>query len=205
MFESLTEFGIGMLALDGDAEQPGEAGQEVRIGKVELAGFGTVDLQHAEGQMIFASARDQNVDRAPDPMIRQELRRPKPCFLLEMVGDHDLPGLERVAGGRFQIDAKRHLADNLRFPSDAGTYQQPFVVGQILQDFGEGGFEALRAELCRALQDLSDVAGLQRGTAELAQQGLLPQAVRKLLPGEVGRHGWGGYRLLPGWSWHENP
>ena len=104
--EGLAEIGVGMLALDGDAEQPGEAGQEVRIGRVELAGFGTIDLQHAERQMAFAAARDQNVDRAPDPMIRQELRRPKPGFLLEMVGDHHLPGLERVAGRGFQVDAK---------------------------------------------------------------------------------------------------
>ena len=173
-----------MLALDGDAKQPGEAGQEVRIGKVELAGFGTIDLQNAERQMAFAAARDQDVDRAPDPVIRQELRRPKPGFLLEVVGNHHLPGLERVTGRGFQVDAKRHLADYVRFPSDAGTHQQPLVVGHVLQDFGERGFEALRAELGRALQDLSDVAGLQRGTPELAQQGLLPQAVRKLLPGE---------------------
>ena len=182
--EGLPEIGVGMLALDGDAEQPGEAGKEVRIGNVELAGFGTVDLEDTERQMAFAAARDQDVDCAPDPVIRQELRRSKPRFLLEVVGNDHLSGLESVAGRGFQVDAKRHLADHARCPADAGTHQQPFVVGQILQDFGERGFEALRAELCGALQDLSDVAGLQRGTAELAQQGLLPQAVRKLLPGE---------------------
>src|SRR5665213_470775 len=119
-----------------------------------------------------------------------------------MVRDDILSGLESVAGRRLEVDAETHLADGPRRPADAGTHQQPLVVGQILQDFGEGGFEALRAELCRALQDLSDVAGLQRQTAELAQQGLLPQAVGKLLPCEVGRHCRGRYRLLPGWSWH---
>ena len=194
-----------MLALDGDAEQPGEAGEEVRIGKVELAGFGTVDLEDTERQMAFAAARNQDVDCAPDPMIRQELRRSKPGFLLEVIGNHHLPGLECVAGGGFQVHAKRHLADHIRFPPDAGTHQQPFVVGHVLQDFGEWGLETLRAEFRRALQDLPDVAGLQCGTAELAQQGLLPQAIRKLLPGGVARFRRGRYRLSPRWIRHENP
>ena len=201
--EGLPEIGVGMLALDGDAEQPGEAGKEVRIGDVELAGFRTVDLEDAERQMAFAAPRDQNVDCAPDPVIRQELWRSKPRFLLEVVGNDHLSGLESVAGRRFQVDAKRHLADRARCPADAGAHQQPFVVGHILQDLGERGFEALGAEFGGALQDLSDVAGLQRRAAELAQQRLLPQAVRKLLPGDIGRFGRGRYRLLPRWSWHE--
>jgi hypothetical protein len=59
--EGLAEIGVGMLALDGDAEQPGEAGKEVRVGNVELAGFRTVDLEDTERQMAFAAARNQDV------------------------------------------------------------------------------------------------------------------------------------------------
>jgi hypothetical protein len=47
-------------------------------------------------------------------------------------------------------------------PPDAGTHQQPFVVGHIFQDFGKRGFEALRAKLDRALQNLRGFASLQR-------------------------------------------
>ncbi len=137
--------------------------------------------------MAFAASCDQDVDRPPDPVIRQQLGRSKPRFLLEMIGNHHLSGMERVAGRGFQVDAERHLADRAWRPADAGTHQQPLVVGHILQHFGERSFEALGAEFGGALQDLFDVAGLQRRTAELAQQGLLPQAVRKLLPGDVGR------------------
>ena len=80
-----------------------------------------------------------------------------------------MSGLESVAGRGFQVDAKRHLADRPGCPANAGTHQQPFVVGHILQDFGERGFKALGAELGGTLKDLCDVAGLQRRTAELAQ------------------------------------
>ncbi|MET4751200.1 hypothetical protein ABIB08_005562 [Bradyrhizobium sp. RT11b] len=68
--KGLAEIGVSMLALDGDAKQPGETGEEVRIGRVELPGFGTVDLKDSERQTTFAAARDQHVDGAPDPMIR---------------------------------------------------------------------------------------------------------------------------------------
>src|SRR6185437_11991342 len=200
--EGFAEIGVGMLALDGDAEQPGEAGKEVRIRNVELAGLRAIDFEDAERQVVFAATCDQDVDGAPDPVIRQQLWRSKPRFLLEVVGNDHLSGLESVAGRRFQVDAKRHLANHARCPPDARTHQQPFVIGHILQDFGERGFEALRAELRRALQDLSDVTRLQCRTAELAQKGLLAQSVRKLLPGGVGRSGRGRCRLFPGWSWH---
>ena len=94
-----------MLALDGNAKQPGEAGKEVRIRNVELAGFGAIDFEDAERQMTFAAARNQDVDCAPDPVIRQELRGSKSRFLLEMVGNDHLSGLESVAGRGFQVDA----------------------------------------------------------------------------------------------------
>ena len=93
-----------MLPLDGDAEQPREARKEVRIREIELAGVGTIDFEDAERQMAFAAPRDQDVDRPLDPVVRQQLGRPKARFLLEVIGNHDLAGMERIAGGRFHID-----------------------------------------------------------------------------------------------------
>jgi hypothetical protein len=180
MLEGFPEIGVSMLALDGNAEKPCASGQEVRIRDVELAGLRTVDFEDAEEEITFATPRDQNVYRAPDPVIRQELWRSKSRFLLKVIGSDHL---------RFHVDSKRYLANRPRGPADAGAHQQPFIVGGILQDFGEWDFEALGTKLGGPLQDLSDVAGLQRGTDELAQQGLLPQAVRKLLPGDIGRCG----------------
>lgn len=58
-------------------------------------------------------------------------------------------------------------------------------------------FQGLGAKFGGALQDLSDIAGLQRRAAELAEQGLLSQTVRKLLPCHGGRFDGSRYRLLP--------
>lgn len=197
VLESFLKVRVGMLALDGDAKQPREAGKEFRVRNIELPGVRTIDFKDSERQETFATPRDQNVDRAPDPVIRQELWRSKSSFLLKVVGNDRSSSLESVAGGRFQVDPKRHLTNRPWGPADARAHQQPLIVSGIFQDFGERGFEALGTKLGGPLQDLSDVAGLQRETAELAQQGLLPQAVRKLLPGDIGRCGRGRYRLLP--------
>jgi hypothetical protein len=56
MVEGFQEICVGMLALDGDAKQPGEAGKEVRIGNVELAGVRAIDFEDAERQMAFAAS-----------------------------------------------------------------------------------------------------------------------------------------------------
>ena len=197
VIESLLKVRVGMLALDGDAKQPREAGKEFRIRNIELPGVRTVDFKDTKRQSTFATPRDQNVDCALYAVIRQKFWRTKAGFLMKMIGNDRSSSLERVASRGFQVDRKRHLANRPWRPADAGAHQQPFVVGGILQDFGERGFEALGTKLGGPLQDLSDVAGLQRGTAELAQQGLLPQAVRKLLPGDIGRCGRDRYRLLP--------
>jgi hypothetical protein len=39
------ELGVGMLPLDGDAEQARKAGKEIGIRKIELARVGAVDFQ----------------------------------------------------------------------------------------------------------------------------------------------------------------
>jgi hypothetical protein len=70
VFEGLLEVRISTFPLDGDAKQPREAGKEVRIREIELAGVGTVYFEDAERQMAFAAPRDQNVDRPLDPVIR---------------------------------------------------------------------------------------------------------------------------------------
>src|SRR3984957_21137043 len=56
VLERIPEPGVGMLAFDGDAKQPREAGEEVRIREMELAGAGTIDFEGAERQMVFAAS-----------------------------------------------------------------------------------------------------------------------------------------------------
>jgi len=153
--------------------------------------------------MTFAAPRDENVDGALDAVLRQQFGRSKAGFFLKVVGNDDLAGMERIAGGRLQIDAQGHLADRLRRPSDACAHQQPFFLRHVFQDLGEGCFKTLGAELRRSLQYLADVTGLQSGSAELAQQGLLPQPVRKFLSRCRGRCDGRRHGFCPREGWHE--
>lgn len=120
--------------------------------------------------MTFATPRDQDVDGALDAVLRQQFRGSKAGFFLKVVGNDHLAGMERIAGGRLQIDTQGYLAGCLWPPSDACAHQQPFFLRHVLQDLGEGSFETLGAELGRSSQYLADVAGLQRGSAKLTQQ-----------------------------------
>ena len=83
--ECFLEVRVSMLPLDGNTEQTSEAGKEVGIRSIELAGVGTVDLEDTERHIALAASRDQDVDRPLDPVIRQQLGRAKACFFLEMI------------------------------------------------------------------------------------------------------------------------
>jgi hypothetical protein len=161
-------------SFDGDTEQSGEARQEIGVRWIELTGVGAVDFQHPKRQVAFAAPRNEHIDRAPDPVVRQKLRRPEACLLLKVVGNHYLPGVKRITGRRFHIGSQRNMIDSPDVPADARSDEKPFFVRHIFQHLGERSIQALGAEFGGALQDLPDVAGLQRGSAEFAQQGLLP-------------------------------
>src|ERR1700712_112001 len=105
VFKGVPKLGIRLLPLDGDAEQPGKTRQEIRIRKVELSGVRAVNFQDSERQVAFAASRDQDIDRALDAVIGEQPRRTKTRFLLKVIGDHDLRGVERIAGGRFHVDS----------------------------------------------------------------------------------------------------
>jgi hypothetical protein len=58
--KGLAQIGVGKLALDRNAEQPGEAGKEVHVGNVELAGVRTIDLEDTKRPIAFAAgSRDR--------------------------------------------------------------------------------------------------------------------------------------------------
>ena len=153
--------------------------------------------------MSFAAPRDQDVDGAFDAVFRQQFRRSKAGFFLKVVGNDDLAGMERIAGGELQIDAQGYLADRLRPPIRRlrlpATFFPPACTPRPLRRC----FETLGAEFRRSLQYLADVAGLQRGSAEFAQQGLLPQPVRKFLSRCGGRRDGRRHGLGPRGGWHE--
>ena len=71
VLESLLKPGIGLLTFDRDPEQAGEAGKEIGVVLIELAGIGTVDFEHAEEGLSVSALFYQHVDGAPDAVIRQ--------------------------------------------------------------------------------------------------------------------------------------
>jgi hypothetical protein len=70
VLERLLKPGIGLLTLDRDAEQAGKASKKIGVVLIELAGIGTVDLEHAEEGVTFSALFYQHVDGAPDAVIR---------------------------------------------------------------------------------------------------------------------------------------
>ena len=139
---------------------PAKPSQEIGVRGIELAGVGAIDFQHAERQVAFAAPCNEDIDRAPDPVVRQKLRRPEACLLLQVVGNHYLPGVKRITSRRFQIGSQRNMIDASGVPADARTDEKPFLVRHIFQHFGERRIQALGTEFGGALQDLPDVAGL---------------------------------------------
>ena len=136
------------------------------------------------------------------PCSDKQFRRSKAGFFLKVVGNDDLAGMECIAGRRLQIDALGIPGRSSPAPIRHLRSPVTFFLRHVLQDLGEGCFETLRAELRRSLQYLADVAGLQRGSAELAQQGLLlnrygvPVSLQRST--QLERYG-----LFPRRGWHE--
>ena len=57
VFECLVKLGIRLLAFDRNAEQAGEAGEEIGIGLVELTCIGAVDFKDTEVGLALAPFR----------------------------------------------------------------------------------------------------------------------------------------------------
>jgi hypothetical protein len=62
----------------------------------------TVDLQHT---VWGAVTLEDDIHRTTYAMFEEELRRPKPLFILEVVGDHWFTGVQGEPGRRFEIRA----------------------------------------------------------------------------------------------------
>jgi hypothetical protein len=101
------------------------------------------------------------------------LRCPEPGLSRQMVRDNRGPRLVGVSGRRSEIGSERDVIDGIHVPANASAHHQPVFVGQVFQDFGEAGFEALGAQFGGSLKNLSVVAGLHGNATELAEQGLL--------------------------------
>ena len=154
--------------LDREGEQRGVALQELEVVLGEGARLATVGLEHAENVLL---GLDDHVGRALDAVLPQQLGEPEPLLLVQLVGDHRASGLERVAGGGFDVGADPHLADHALAPADARAHQQALLVGQVLQHLDVAHVQAARRLSGRLLQQPVEVGALDREQAEIRELG----------------------------------
>src|SRR5215475_426404 len=100
--ERCLELKLVPLAFDGHAQEVGRALQEGDIVLAELPFRSAVDLEHAVGRSV---ALEDDIHGAANAMLHEQLRRPKPLLVLEMIADDRLPGTQRKPGRGFKISA----------------------------------------------------------------------------------------------------
>ena len=117
--------------LYSDAQVSREAGKKIGIREIELSEVGTIDFENTELEVTFAAPGDENVDCAFYAVIRQQRWYGESRFVLEVVGNHDLPGMERVASWRFHISQEKYcqslLAPSLRPRRPAGAFRRACI------------------------------------------------------------------------------
>src|SRR4051794_20185120 len=95
------------------------------------------------------------------PSSPSKLRSSKPLLVLEMVRDHRLARLERIARRRVKVSAYARDANKSRVPADSCTKQQPVLCGQLFEHFAQFRIETLGSHTDGGVQKL-----LQRPTRE---------------------------------------
>ena len=171
---------LGLLAGDGGADDGGEGVQEEGVAGVELALVWTVDLQHAP-RFAVQFGPDQDVDGTPHAVVGQKFGRVEALFVLQMVGDQRLAGLEGVAGRRIQFDAQRGVTLDLAAPAHASDQDQPVAAFIVDQHLGQGRLQAVGADHAGGVEQGLTIAFAQGHLAETRQQRLLLQAIAQLV------------------------
>jgi hypothetical protein len=118
--------------LYSDAQVSREAGKKIGIREIELSEVGTIDFENTELEVTFAAPGDENVDCAFYAVIRQQRWYGESRFVLEVVGNHDLPGMERVASWRFHISQAKYC-QSLLAPSLRRADQQAPFAGHVFE------------------------------------------------------------------------
>src|SRR3954462_1583418 len=107
VLKSFLKLGVGVLALNRDAEQACETSQEIRISVVELSGIVTIGLENTERHVALATSPDKHIDRTFDAMLGQKRRRPETCLFLQVIIGRS--GRQSPRAIRYQHRALRDL------------------------------------------------------------------------------------------------
>jgi len=131
--------------------------QEIDVVPRELPIPRAVDLENAEWSI---GAPNDDVDRAIDSMLDQQLRETEALRARLIIRDHRLAGMQRIARRRIEPGRDFSDADDLRLPTDAGKDEELLLRGQELQHFCKAGAKTGRDEATGLLQHRQDVAVL---------------------------------------------
>ena len=94
--ERLLQLALILLPLDRHAENIRGALQERDVVFGKLAFEAAVDFKHAKR---FAVALQNDIHGAANAVLDQQFRRAKPLFVFEMIRNHRLAGVQRIARG----------------------------------------------------------------------------------------------------------
>jgi hypothetical protein len=167
--------------VDRERQDGGVTLQELDVVLREHARLAAVGLEHAEDMLL---ALDDDVDRALDAMLAQQLGDPEALLPVQVVGDHRLAGLQGIARGRGQVGADPRLADHALAPADSGANQKRLFLGQVLEHFDEPDLEAARRLLGGVVEQPVEIRALGSPLAEIGELGpLLQEASLKLVCG----------------------
>jgi hypothetical protein len=108
-------------------------------------------------------------------MFGQQFRGLETILAGEVVGQHRLAGMQRVARRRVQLRPDRDLADHAIVPADPGAHQEPVLIRQILQHLAEPHVHPERGDPGAFRQQIVERNVAHGPPAELRQQRLLRQ------------------------------
>lgn len=139
----------------------------------ELALGPTVNLQHAVGRAV---ALKDDIHRASNAMFEKKLRCPKPLFILKVIGDDRLTGVQGEPRWRFEIGADRRHADNTFIPADARADQESIVRRDVLQHLAELRLHSLGGKTRGVIQQIDKRRALECEDPQFREDLLLANA-----------------------------
>lgn len=105
-------------------------------------------------------------------MLAQEIRDVEPLFVLDVLGDHRLPGIKREPSRGPAAGVYHQVADQSRLPSRTRPHQELVAAGQRFHHLGPVDVQTLGRQHDGFVQQGVQVVHHQRLAAEFGQRAL---------------------------------
>jgi hypothetical protein len=115
-----------------------------------------------------------DIHGAVDAVLHEQFGRPKPLFILKVIGDDGPAGAQRKTGRRSEIGADGRYADDAKFPTYTSADQKAIFRRNVLQDLAKLCLHAFGRQSRGIAHQLIEACALKRRDSELGQYFLLP-------------------------------